>query len=170
MFDFLREMVEIFRSKRRAVFEVKVSGAGAGIQPPEELVKAVREAVVEDLPRDLWNIFGLKVHINIIEERPFGSVSIFFEVWVILSGLFFSIATYPSFVQGVKLIHRHAQSLIDAVLDRQGGNIPHECSVEVNRLLPVGEMQRPDRAYQILLALCIVVIALISMLCMYTRQ
>jgi len=80
---------------------------------PGEIDRSIRHVVESDLPRELGEIYGLKVSARFITTRP-GSIVAFFAATVAAVGVF---SSYSDFFESVALVRKHSTTLLKRMLE-----------------------------------------------------
>ena len=129
------------RRRKEVIFEAKVSSRDPNrpiTREDEKLKATIHETLTRDLPRELSEIFDLKVEIEIKATR-YGSIAVFFGAVFTVYGI---IAGYKDFLDSIELIRQQADDLLEIAVRRVRNNENDYVQVSV-RSLSVDESEPP---------------------------
>lgn len=132
------------KSRREVVLSVRFSSHNDNIEPSltpgpkgrvgdfpaDQFIGEARHIIESDLPRELRDVFGLKVETRVIAVRG-GSIIIYFGAAI--AGLA-TFSRYKSLVESIDLLRRHLDRLLGRLAQKYSGNIRVDVGVEFPRL------------------------------------
>jgi hypothetical protein len=126
------------RFRREAIFEATVDYSGnrsLDAREDRHIEDLVVRTLLEELPRELDQVFGLSVEVRVRGKR-YHSLSVFFGVAVAAYGL---LSGYKGIYDSIELIRQQASDLLGSAL-RQAGDF----NVNVYSRLPNRDWMEPD--------------------------
>jgi hypothetical protein len=109
----------MLKTPREFIFKASLTQKGTNNPFPsseEGFETAVRDALTKTLPRDMKEIFGVEISVD-IKAAKHGSLTIFFGV--IVAGLA-ALSRYKNVFDSIELIRQQAESVLESLRTRYG--------------------------------------------------